>query len=204
MTILKLSATVLTLALHVLLQPAFAQTADTATPILWDPGLTHEGTRVVTNSTTVATNVLYRITTANPSLAAWRTALTVHTGEANLYLRRSIPPTTTTSDHKSERTGSDGFMLSSTQFAPNEVWYILVAAQAGASYSLVSGAPYVQDLGAVAADDSSGSGDVVIGPEGIRYFSAQAPTDMLAWRLWLNGKTNNILLKKSGVPLPSS
>lgn len=176
-------------------------TAEEATPILWDPGTTHEGTRVVTNFTSVSSNYLYRITTANPSLAAWRTALTVTTGEANLYLKRGTPPTTSQFDFKSERAGSDGFVLSSTQFAPNELWYILVEARAGAGFSLVSGAPFVQDIGAVAADDSSGSGEVAIGPEGIRFFSAQSPTDMLAWRLWLSGKTNTILLRKSGVPL---
>jgi len=194
----------LILALQFSVGTISAQTAADATPILWDDGLTHEGTRVVTNSTTVATNFLYRITTLNPSLGAWRTALTVVTGEVHLFLSRSVPPTTTVYNYKSDRVGSDGILLNSTQFAPNEVWYILVNARAGASFRLVSGAPYVQDIGAVAADDSSGSGEVTIGAEGMRFFSAQAPTDMLAWRLWLNGKTNTIYLKKSGVALPSS
>ncbi|MGZ8938523.1 MAG: hypothetical protein ACXW32_04860, partial [Limisphaerales bacterium] len=66
-----------------------------AEPILWDPGLTHEGTRAVSNSTEIATNYLYRVTTANPSVGAWRTALTVHQGEAHLYLSRGVVPTTT-------------------------------------------------------------------------------------------------------------
>ncbi|MGZ8898970.1 MAG: hypothetical protein ACXW3Z_02655, partial [Limisphaerales bacterium] len=175
-----------------------------AEPILWDPGLTHEGTRAVSNSTEIATNYLYRVTTANPSVGAWRTALTVHQGEAHLYLSRGVVPTTTRYDFKSDRAGSDGFVLGSTQFSPNEVWYILVQANAATRFSLISGAPFVQDLGSVAADDSSGSGQVIIGPEGIRYFSAQVPTDMLAWRLWLDGATNAILLKKTGVPLPSA
>jgi hypothetical protein len=201
MRIINARVFLVVLALQLVGRFNFAQTAADAIPILWDPGLTHEGTRVVTNSTAVATNFLYRITTANPSLAAWRTALTVTAGEAHLYMSKGVPPTTTKSDYKSENPGSDGFVVSSTQFFPNEVWYILVDARAGASYTLVSGAPYVQDIGAVAADDSSGSGEVVIGAEGIRFFSAQAPTDMLAWRLWLNGKTNTIYLKKSGVPL---
>jgi hypothetical protein len=204
MRILNARAVLLTLALQLLTASIFGVTPpEDATPILWDPGTTHEGTRVVTNSTSVATNYLYRITTANPSLGAWRTALNVTAGEANLFLSRGVPPTTTNSNFKSELTGSDGFVLSSTQFAPNELWYILVEARAGASFSLISGAPYVQDIGAVAVDGSSGSGEVVIGAEGIRFFSAQSPTDMLAWRLWLNGNTNNILLKKSGVPLPT-
>lgn len=171
--------------------------------LTWDPGLTHEGTRVYTNTTTGPTNLYFRVTTANPSLGAWRTALKVHSGEAHLYLSRGVTPTPTLADFKSERVGSDGFVLSSAQFAPNEVWYILVRAQANTSFTLVSGAPYVQDLGTVAADDSSSSGEVIVGPEGMRFFSARVPTDMLAWRLWLNGATNNILLKKTSVPLPN-
>src|SRR5688500_8611463 len=117
-----------------------------AQTILWDPGLTHEGTRVVSNATEIATNYLYKVTTANPSVGAWRTALKVHAGEAHLYISRGVVPTTTAHAFKSDRAGSDGFVLSSTQFAPNEVWYILVQAAAGARFSLISGAPYVQDL----------------------------------------------------------
>jgi hypothetical protein len=204
MRIINASAALITLVLQLLVRTFASPPADNATPILWDPGSTHEGTRVVTYTADVATNVLYRITTANPALGAWRTALNVTAGEADLYISRGVPPTTSKYDFKSARVGSDGFVISSTQFAPNELWYILVDAHAGASFNLVSGAPYVQDIGAVAADDSSGSGEVVMGAEGMRFFSAQVPTDMLAWRLWLNGKTNTILVKKSGVPLSPS
>src|SRR5262249_28858332 len=65
-----------------------------------------------------------------------------------------------------------------------------------------SGEPFVTDLGTVATDGSSGSGAMQIGPEGIRFFSADAPSQMSAWRLWLNGQTNSIMLKQAGVPLP--
>src|SRR5688572_12871324 len=168
---LKACILVLTVAFSFLAKPALATTPPASVPILWDPGLTHEGTRVISNSTDVATNVLYRITTANPSVGAWRTALKVHAGEAHVYLRKGQVPTITAFDFKSDRPGSDGFVLASTQFAPNELWYILVEARAGARYSLISGAPFVQDIGEVAADGSSGSGEVIMGPEGVRFFS---------------------------------
>src|SRR5688572_25416986 len=141
--------------------------------LAWDPGDTHEGTLVQSNLTTAATDYYYKITTANPSLGAWRTALKVFEGEAHLYLSRGTLPTATQADFRSERAGSDGFVLSSTQFAPNEVWYVLVRASANSRWTLVSGAPYVQDLGMVMPDDSSGSGEVIMGPEGMRFFSAQ-------------------------------
>src|SRR5438105_2672245 len=101
----------LVLALQFSATAIFAQSTPNATPMLWDDGLTHEGTRFVTNSTTVSSNFLYRLTTLNPSLGAWRTALTVSGGEAHLYLSRSVPPTTTVYNFKSDRPGSDGILL---------------------------------------------------------------------------------------------
>jgi uncharacterized repeat protein (TIGR02543 family) len=170
----------------------------------WDPGTTHEGTLVQSNFTGAAGDFYFRITTANPSLGAWRTALRVLNGDANLYLSRGALPTPALADFRSERSGSDGFVLNSAQFAPNESWYILVRASAGARWTLVSGAPYVQDLGLVANDNSSGSGSVEIGPEGMRFFSTTAPANMLAWRLWLNGATNGIYLKRTSLPFPTA
>ncbi len=171
--------------------------------LTWDPGLTHEGTVVHSNFTGTAGDFYFRITTANPSLGAWRTALKLFTNDANLYLSRGTLPTPGVADFKSERAGSDGFVLGPSQFNPNEAWYLLVRASANARWTLVSGAPYVQDLGSVAEDGSSGSGSVEMGPEGIRFFSATAPVNMLAWRLWLNGESNLIFLKKTSLPLPT-
>lgn len=171
--------------------------------LAWDPGATHLGTQVFTNLTGVADDFYFRVTTANPALGAWRTALRVLANEANLYLSRGVLPTAEVADFKSERVGSDGVILAlSTQFLPSEEWYILVRARAGAQWTLVSGSPYVADLGTVAPDGSSGSGDVEIGPEGMRFFSATAPANMLAWRLWLSGQTNTIYVKKTSLPLP--
>ncbi len=173
--------------------------------LTWDPGLTHEGTQIVTNGSGLAEDYYFRINTANPSYGAWRTALRVTNGEAHVYLSRGTLPTPAQADFKSERVGPDGFVLAATtQFLPSEDWFILVRAQAGALWQLVSGSPFVTDLGTVAADGSTGSGSVEIGPEGLRFFSASAPADMLAWRLWLNGATNTILVKKTSVPLPGT
>ena len=181
------------------MDPVIAQT------LVWDPGTTHLGTEVYTNLSGLAEDYYFRITTANPALGAWRTALRLLTNDANLYLSRSVLPTPDVADFKSERNGSDGLVLAlSTQFLPNEEWYLLVRARAGAQWTLLSGSPFVTDLGVVAADDSSGSGSVEIGPEGMRFFSATAPAEMLAWRLWLNGASNSIFVKKTSLPLPVS
>jgi hypothetical protein len=176
-----------------------------AAMLAWDPGVTHEGTQVYTNLSGRGGDYYFQITTGNPSLGAWRTALRVLSGEANLYLRRGVWPTVSTNDFKSERNGSDGVLLSSAgQFTANEVWYVLVHALEGAQWTLVSGSPYVLDLGIIAANGASSSGPVEVGPEGMRFFKAVANADMLAWRLWLrstNYVTNMLYIKKAGVPL---
>lgn len=178
--------------------------AVTLNPLAWDPGTTHDGTFVYTNNSGFSNDYYFKITTINSPVGAWRTALKVNAGDADLYLSRGTLPTPASSDHRSVRVGSDGFVLSSTQFNPSEDWYIMVRAHTNAQFTLVSGTPFVTDLGVVAADGSTGSGNVPIGPEGMRFFRASLPTDMLAWRLWLNGATNSIFLKKTGVPLPLS
>lgn len=170
--------------------------------LAWDPGTTPEGTLVSSNYSALAGEHYFKVVTANPSVGAWRTALRVLEGEAAVYLSRGNLPAATQSDFKSEKIGSDGFVLSSAQFAPNELWYILVRTAPSTRWTLVTGTPYVQDLGTVAAD-SPGSGDVAIGPEGIRFFSARVPAGLLAWRVWLNGATNSLLFKKTSVPLPT-
>src|SRR5437773_1809683 len=174
----------------------------TPTVLAWDPGITHDGTLVYTNNTGVTNDYYFKITTINSPVGAWRTALKLTTGEADLYLSRGTLPTPANADYRSTRVGSDGFVLASTQFNPSEDWYILVRAWTNAHFTLVTGTPYVQDLGMVATDGSSGSSNVTVGPEGMGFFKTSLATDAQAWRLWLNGATNCIFVKKLGVPVP--
>ncbi|MGZ5567011.1 MAG: hypothetical protein ACXWKG_08365, partial [Limisphaerales bacterium] len=175
------------------------------TPINFDAGLTADGTDVYTNNNGVTGDFYFKIRTASPALGAWRTALKVFAGEADLYMSRGVLPTISTYDFKSDRVGSDGLVLGSSQFSAAQDWYILVHAAAGSQWTLVSGAPYVMDLGVLATDASSGSGNITIGPEGMAFFQTSIPTTALAWRLGIGpGKTNSIYVKKAGVPLPIS
>lgn len=185
---------------------AFALKLEPVVPkdLSWDPGETHAGTHGFTNLNPAAGDHYFRIRTGNPSLGAWRTALKLHnTNDAALYLAKGRLPSPADADFKLDRGGSKGLVLAvSIQFLPSQEWYIMVRGKEGAQWTLVSGDPYVENLGLVAKDSTSSSDDVEIGPEGIRFFSASAPTDMLAWRLWLNGATNMIFLKTNRVPLP--
>ena len=171
------------------------------TTLTWDPGITHFGTQVYTNNNTNGGDFYFKITAQNTSLGAWRTALNVSTGEANIYLAKGAPPSAGNNLFKSERPGSDGFVVASTAFNAGEDWYYLVHADPGAQWTLVTGEPFVADLGVVASDASSGSGNVTMGAEGMRFFKTTLPANAVAWRLWLNGLTNSILVKKPGVPL---
>lgn len=174
------------------------------TQLVWDPGLTHLGTQVYTNTGTNAGDYFFRITTQNTTVGAWRTALNVSTGEANIYLAKGSPPSQGSNLYKSERAGADGFVVPSPAFNAGEEWYYYVRAESGAQWTLVSGEPHVTDLGSVATDGSSGSGNVIVGAEGMRFFQTVPPVNAVAWRLWLNGNTNTVYVKKTGVAFAGS
>ena len=173
------------------------------TTLAWDPGATHAGTEVYTHANTNAGDHYFKLTTENTALGAWRTALNVTSGEAQLYLGKGTPPGPATNLYKSERIGSDGFVIPASAFSASEDWYFLVRVETNAQWNLVSGEPFVADLGNVAVDGSSGSGAVPIGAEGMRYFKTTVPANSLAWRLGLNGLNNSVLVRKAFVPLTS-
>ena len=173
-------------------------------PLAWDPGLTHTGTEVYTNLSGVPGDYYFKITTTNSSVGAWRSALNVLAGEAQLYLKKGVLPAVTNWDYRSERVGSDGFVLGSSEFAPSETWYLLVQATAGAQWTLCSGTPFVTDFGPLTTTSPPAGANTPIGPEGIRFFRTTMPANLLAWELGLNGAALPIILRKTGVPLPTS
>ena len=179
------------------------QTAPGAlTTLDWDSGLAHDGTQVVTHDTGMAGDYYFKITTQNPAVGVWRTALDVADGEASVYLSRGLLPAAYLHQFASTNAGANGFVLHSTQFQAGEEWFLLVKAEAGARWRLWSGDVFVQNLGTLAADGSSSSGAVPIGPEGMRFFKTTVPVNTLAWRLGLNGPANPILVKKNAAPHP--
>ncbi len=171
------------------------------TGLTWDPGTAHMGTQVFTNTGSGGGNHFFKITTQAAAVGAWRTALRVLGGEANLYLRQgSFSSNPGDYFRSSTRVGSDGFVLDASEFQAAQDWYVCVSDVPGASWTLLSGDVFVQDLGVLAADGSSGSGAVEMGPEGMRYFRTATTADTLGWRLWLNGAGNPLLVRKTTVP----
>jgi hypothetical protein len=173
--------------------------------LTWDPGTTHDGTQVFTNTSGTGGDYYFKITTLGTTVGGWRTALKVLSGDADIFLRKDTFATGTGNYtfKQSTRVGSDGFVLGDTEFAAGQDWYLLVRATPGAQWTLVSGEAYVLNLGNVApAGSSATSTNVTIGPEGLRFFKMIPPAGTLAWRLGLNGATNNILVRKTVVPVP--
>ncbi|HWB03266.1 MAG TPA: hypothetical protein VG796_09595 [Verrucomicrobiales bacterium] len=188
--------------------------AGAQTDLAWDSGTTNTGTAVYTPPGTAGGAYHFKIVTQASVAGGWRTALRVTAGEANLYIRQGAQAATDSFYRKSDLAGSDGFVLRTNEYSEGQDWYILVQAQAGAQWSLVSGEVYVQDLGALPYTDTNannaydigepagaaGSGSVTIGAEGIRLFKATSPPGTPAWSLWLNGSAKDILVRKAQVP----
>jgi hypothetical protein len=172
--------------------------------LTWDPGTTHLGTQVYTNQNATGGDYYFKIVAQNTALGAWRTALNVISGEAHVYLQKGVLPTSTTATFKSERVGSDGFVVPASSFLAGEEWFLMVRATPGSQWNLVTGEAFSLDLGTVAINGSSGSGDLPVGAEGMRFFKTTTTANMVAWRLWLNGLTNSILVKKASLPVAAT
>ena len=174
------------------------------TTLTWDPGTTDAGTQVFTNQSVTGGDYYFAITTGNTADLVWRTALNVQTNEADVYLSQGTLPSTSSYNYASTRVGSDGFVLAQgPQFSPGQNWYILVHATPRAAWNLVTGEAYVQQLPALAPDASSGA-TVTMGAEGMHFFKTTITTNTLAWRLWLNGLSNQMYVKQSAAPHPYS
>ena len=184
------------------------------TNLTWDPGTAEAGTAVFPNTNTRAGRHYFKVTTQSSDIGGWRTRLTVQSGEAALYMTKSTLPTTTSSTHSSIQTGSDGLVLRDDQFAANEEWNLMVFAQEGAQWSIVSGKPYVHDLGPLPFTDANGNSQYDIGetmaaqdapaapmpPEGIRFYKSTVPAGTPAWSLWLAGSTRDIAVRSNKLP----
>jgi len=170
------------------------------TDLGWDDGASDAGTASAELADDLGGDHYFRIIPDSTPLASWRVALTVLEGEADLYLSQGALPGPSSHNYKSERVGSDGFFLASQEFQPGQTWYLMVRSKPNSRWRVVSGTPFVQDLGPLAPDESSGSGSVRMGPEGIRFFKTQITAGTLAWRLWVPGAPRQLRVSRAGVP----
>ncbi|HUA66043.1 MAG TPA: hypothetical protein VME24_09355 [Alphaproteobacteria bacterium] len=175
------------------------------TALTWDPGTQDVGSpQTYTNTSASGGDYYFSINTQTTANQVWRTVLNVFSNQASLYLLQGSLPSTSSYNYASTLIGSNGFVLAqSQQFQPGQTWYIDVHAQPGAQWTLLTGQAYVQALPNLAADGSSGA-TATIGGEGIRFFSTTISSNTLAWRLYLNGLTNQMYVKETAAPVPYS
>ncbi len=189
------------------------------TTLAWDPGTAEAGTAVFSNTNTRAGRHYFKLTTQTGDTGGWRSRLTVHSGEASLYLYKGSLAPTGTYTHRLNPTGSDGIVLRDDQFAANEEWSLMVFAEEGAQWSLVSGKPYVHDLGQLPFGDANANGQYDPGetvapqnappaapmpPEGIRFYRSVLPPGTPAWSLWLGGSTREIAVQSNRLPFANT
>jgi hypothetical protein len=215
MTHRLLSAAFAVLVTLCLAGTASAYTAENPTLLNWDGGETETGLQAISQPAAAEGYYYFRI--GSRSATVWRTRLTVTEGEADLYMAKGHLPVPGASGTKSSvRPGSDGLVLANSDFGGGETWYILVAASGPANaWSLVSGDPYVHDLGNLPYTDSNlngaynigepsqngGVSDRVMGPEGVSFFKVTLPPNVPAWALWMNGGQQLLGVRKNLLPV---
>ncbi len=182
--------------------------------LTWDAGTADAGTSVFSNTNTRAGRHYFRILTQATDIGAWRSRLTMISGDAALYLSKTNWPTVGSYQFSSVQTGSEGMVLRDDQFAAGEEWFLMVYANAGAQWNIFSGRAYVNDLGGLPYTDSNSNSQYDIGeavspqsapaaampPEGIRFYKATVPAGTPAWSLWLNGSTRDLAIRTTKVP----
>jgi hypothetical protein len=194
-------------------------------PVLgWDPGSTDAGAMVflppvpaLQPPTPAGGHYFVRIHPLAPASGGWRTKLTFPSGEAGLYMSQGVlPEADGSAQFSSTRTGADGWVLRPDQFTPGDAWYIRVEASAATPWTLVSGEIFVTPLGSLPFTDANFNGtyDIgeassaclippgmgVIGPEGMRFYSATIPAGTPAWSLSLGADPRAIAVQKNTVP----
>ncbi len=176
----------------------------------WDLGTAQTGTTAFATNSPATSNCYFTVTTevTSNSLGYWRTVLDVSSGEADLYIRKGSLAETNQFDYKSEQIGSDTIV--SALVASNEQWYILVAAEAGAEWSLFAGDIHLTELTWDPGTAESGS-EVFTNTEtngGAYYFKIITENaDLAAWRMVLNNVSDgeaDLLIREDALPFTNS
>ena len=165
----------------------------------WDSGSTPAGDLPYVNASSTGGQYWFRFNVGASAVGAWRAALDVTGGEAELELREGAVQGASL---RSNQTGSDGFVVSSERYDIGRELWLVVTAQPGSTWSLKVGDVFVNSLGELSTTPGSGA-TVTVGAEGTAFFKTTIPSTTLAWRLWLNGANQELLVRKGLVPLSS-
>jgi hypothetical protein len=180
--------------------------------LIWDDGSERNGSNgVYVHPDNQEGIYCFRVNTAPANeFDLWRTVLLVSAGEADLAIHRGPFGADERADHESAETGSDGILLTDSQFNPAQEWYIRVNAQPGAEWSLFTGDIHVIQQGELLLDTDPNYAPIqtTFPPEGALFVQAETTVDTRAWAIWLNGYAKDsdqadIAIKKNTPSLPS-
>jgi hypothetical protein len=173
--------------------------------LAWDPGASLTGTNIMNQPDAAGGDYLFRVSTRTPLHPGWRTMLRVTGGEADVYLQQDTPPLGS-GTYSSTQAGSDAIYLNANQFSAGQTWYIRVHAATGATWQLLSGDLYVQDLtwdsgSQLGGTSPLGQPDTAAGEYFFRI-TTQAGAHG-AWRtvLRVSGGNADLYLQQGGVPI---
>ncbi|RKX37179.1 MAG: hypothetical protein DRP64_17585, partial [Verrucomicrobia bacterium] len=176
--------------------------------LVWDPGTAQSGTEVYTHPNTDEDSYLFRITTTNTasSLGFWRTVLNVAGANADLYTDPLANVATNDYQYRAEQAASDTIVQSLTA---GQTKYILVEAQAGASWSIFAGDIHLTELtwDPGSADAGSEVFTNLNTDGGAYYFKVTTDLpDLAAWRTALDvlGGEGDLYLKQNALPYINS
>ena len=172
-----------------------------ARELTWDDGALPGGAQKVAQPDTVGGSYLYKITTQASQWGAWRNVLEVASGEADLYVAYNDFPESS-SERQSTRTGSDGVVLSLSEFNTNRTWHLRVDATPGAEWEIFGGDVHVHDFGMLSAGEVDPEATVEVGPERVAWMRTSVEEGTLAWRLLAADPEAVLYLSDAKAPVP--
>lgn len=179
---------------------AFTLTTETGwvRDLAWDPGTDDAGTAVFTNTSLSGGEYYFRLHTQDGTIGAWRTRLTVTSGEADLAIQYNTAPYTGAGNWSSVRAGSDGVAVQRGTYTSNADYYLRVTATPGAVWSIFSGEAWAQSIDSPNAGGGEGvwQNAFAFPPEGVRFFrtNVSSSSTVPAWRLWAYRRTGDPLV----------
>ena len=179
-----------------------------ARTLTWDPGTSLAGSSPTLQPDSAGGDYLFQVTGQAPAHPAWRSVLQVTGGTADLFLQQGSVPTSS-GQYNSISAGSGSLYAPADQSLAGQVWYLRVHAAPNATWTLLSGDLYVQDLswdpGTAAAGSSALSQPATAAGDYFFRVTSQSPATG-AWRTVLNLSAGeaDLFQQQGTVPLGDS
>ena len=179
---------------------ATAVTLDDWKPVIvdltWDPGNTPDGSEIFSNTNTRAGRHYFRLLTQGTDIGAWRTRLTVASGDAALYMSKTTLPLTSGSPYSSVQAGQM-LVVPTVLGTGTNAYFLSVVAPQGENIGLDSRIQTVTDIAF-----NSTTASVAVADAPYRVYRTTVPIDQLAWDVSTTALSGNpnLCVRKNNVP----